>query len=66
MSVRRKKWKNRSRPLESEEAGAVDGSPHEMDALSSLVSHEMRTAVKLDVPLVVDVGMGPNWLETKR
>jgi len=26
----------------------------------------MTTAVALDVPLVVDIGTGPNWLETKR
>jgi len=30
------------------------------------VNHEMTTAVHLDVPLVVDIGTGPNWLETKR
>jgi DNA polymerase I-like protein with 3'-5' exonuclease and polymerase domains len=29
------------------------------------VVHEMTTAVTLDVPLVVDVGTGVNWLETK-
>ncbi len=40
--------------------------PDEVEALRSLVVHEMTTAVALDVPLLVDVGEGPNWLETKR
>ena len=39
--------------------------PDELKALQALVVHEMTTAVKLDVPLVVDVGTGVNWLETK-
>jgi DNA polymerase-1 len=39
--------------------------PDELEAMKMLVMHEMTTAVKLDVPLVVDVGVGPNWLETK-
>ena len=39
--------------------------PDELEAMNALVIHEMTTAVKLDVPLVVDVGVGPNWLETK-
>lgn len=37
----------------------------EISALQTLVVHEMTTAVSLDVPLVVDVGTGENWLETK-
>ncbi|MGH7656338.1 MAG: DNA polymerase I [Gemmatimonadaceae bacterium] len=37
----------------------------ELDELQALVVHEMTTAVKLEVPLVVDVGTGVNWLETK-
>lgn len=40
--------------------------PDELDVLRALVNHEMTTAVQLDVPLVVDIGTGPNWLETKR
>lgn len=39
--------------------------PDELDAITRLVVHEMTTAVLLDVPLVVDTGTGPNWLETK-
>ncbi len=37
----------------------------ELSELQGLVVHEMTTAVTLDVPLVVDVGTGANWLETK-
>jgi DNA polymerase-1 len=39
--------------------------PAELAQAQALVTHEMTTAIALDVPLVVDVGTGPNWLETK-
>ncbi|MBA4071877.1 MAG: DNA polymerase I [Gemmatimonas sp.] len=39
--------------------------PGEIDALRVLVKREMTTAVVLDVPLVVDVGIGDNWLDCK-
>jgi DNA polymerase-1 len=37
----------------------------ELDALSVLVKHEMEHAAALSVPLVVDLGIGDNWLSTK-
>ncbi|MGH7677812.1 MAG: DNA polymerase I [Gemmatimonadaceae bacterium] len=37
----------------------------EVAALTSLVRAEMEGAANLAVPLVVDIGVGPNWLETK-
>ena len=41
-------------------------APHdELEALDVLVRHEMEHAAELDVPLVVDIGTGANWLETK-
>jgi DNA polymerase-1 len=40
-------------------------SEHEVDALTQLVRAEMQGAATLTVPLIVDVGVGPNWLETK-
>jgi DNA polymerase-1 len=33
--------------------------------LVELVRHEMQNAMKLSVPLVVDVSVGQNWLETQ-
>ena len=38
----------------------------EVPTMRELVSREMTTAVKLDVPLVVDIGSGANWLEAKQ
>ncbi len=37
----------------------------ELDVVTSLVRHEMEHAATLSVPLVVDVGSGKNWVETK-
>lgn len=39
--------------------------PEELKTLRELVRYEMENAAELSVPLVVDVGTGPNWLETK-
>ncbi|WP_366186463.1 DNA polymerase I [Flavobacterium ovatum] len=35
----------------------------ELEKIQPMIKHEMETAFKLDVPLVVDLGMGKNWLE---
>jgi DNA polymerase-1 len=37
----------------------------EIDAIKTLVKREMESAAELSVPLVVDIGVGANWLETK-
>jgi DNA polymerase-1 len=37
----------------------------EIDAARGLVGEEMENAAELSVPLVVDLGVGKNWLETK-
>jgi len=39
--------------------------PGEIDEVRQLVRYEMENAAELSVPLVVDMGMGANWLETK-
>ena len=42
-----------------------ESPPGEERALRELIEREMTTAVKLDVPLVVDIGTGSNWLQAK-
>jgi DNA polymerase-1 len=37
----------------------------ELEPVQELVKHEMENAAQLSVPLVVDLGVGDNWLETK-
>ena len=37
----------------------------EADAVTDIARTEMEVALKLDVPLKVDIGMGANWLEAK-
>jgi DNA polymerase I len=39
--------------------------PEELDIVRELVKQEMEHAAELTVPLVVDLGVGKNWLETK-
>lgn len=40
-----------------------DAHKPELDELKSLVSEKMVNAVNLEVPMVVDMGVGKNWLE---
>jgi DNA polymerase-1 len=35
----------------------------EIEPLSALVRQEMESAIELSVPIKVDIGVGPNWLE---
>jgi DNA polymerase-1 len=42
-----------------------EAPPNEIDDLKKLVRHQMENAAQLSVPLVVDIGTGSNWLETK-
>jgi DNA polymerase-1 len=39
--------------------------PEEVDRISNLVKREMEGVRELKVPLVVDVGVGPNWRDAK-
>ncbi|MEO8879550.1 MAG: DNA polymerase I [Gemmatimonadaceae bacterium] len=43
-----------------------EAPPSEVEYISSLVQQEMQEAAQLSVPLVVDLGIGSNWLETKQ
>jgi DNA polymerase-1 len=40
-----------------------DAYKDELDELQALVSEKMVQAVNLEVPMVVDMGVGKNWLE---
>lgn len=40
-----------------------EAPPEELQDLKALVKERMAGALKLDVPLVVDVGVGDNWLD---
>jgi DNA polymerase I len=42
-----------------------ESPPAELEELKALVKHEMEHAATLSVPLVVDLGVGNNWLTTK-
>ena len=42
-----------------------EGPAEEAEAACQLVVREMVEALELDPPLVVDAGIGPNWLEAK-
>jgi DNA polymerase-1 len=37
----------------------------EVEAVTNVVKHEMEHAATLTVPLIVDVGTGKNWVDTK-
>ena len=42
-----------------------EAPPHEAEAVAELARAEMEGVRKLDVPLVVDVGIGDNWRDAK-
>jgi DNA polymerase-1 len=42
-----------------------EAPPHEIDVLSQLVRAQMENVTPLRVPLVVDIGTGPDWLKAK-
>ena len=35
----------------------------ELETVKEMVKYEMENAIKLDVPIKVDLGVGKNWLE---
>jgi DNA polymerase-1 len=42
-----------------------EAPPDEISRIQALVREEMENAAELSVPLVVDIGVGANWLDTK-
>jgi DNA polymerase-1 len=43
----------------------IEAAEDEVGAASAVVRQGMEEAARLRVPLVVDVGVGPNWLDAK-
>jgi DNA polymerase-1 len=37
----------------------------EIDTVSAVIKREMEAAATLDVPLVVELGVGENWMDAK-
>jgi DNA polymerase-1 len=42
-----------------------EAPPEDAAAVAALVKREMEQVYELDVPLVVDVGIGDNWRDAK-
>jgi DNA polymerase-1 len=42
-----------------------DVLPEEADELRTLVQHEMEHVAEFSVPIVAEVGLGPNWRDIK-
>ncbi|MGI8746237.1 MAG: DNA polymerase I [Bryobacteraceae bacterium] len=42
-----------------------EAPPEEAEDLARVVKHEMQSVYRLDVPLVVDAGIGENWRDAK-
>ena len=43
----------------------LEAAPEALDQVLQLTRETMEHAVKLAVPLVVETGVGPNWMEAK-
>ena len=56
------KWKSKML-LQVHDELLFDAHIDEIDQLKSLVKSQMEQAFNLEVPLIVDIGVGENWLE---
>ena len=55
--------KNSKMILQVHDELVFDVPKYEIDEIKILIKEEMENAFKLGVPLVVDIGIGSNWLE---
>ncbi len=55
-------WKSKML-LQVHDELVFDVHNNELEKIKPMIQHEMENAFKLDVPLVVDMGEGNNWLE---
>ena len=60
--LQNEKWKSKML-LQVHDELVFDVPKEEVNALSEMVKSEMENAFEINVPLVVDVGVGNNWLE---
>ncbi len=60
--LREENWRSRM-IMQVHDELVFEAPPAEVDELTVMVRKEMAEVVKLRVPLVVDVGVGENWLE---
>ena len=60
--LKNENWKSKML-LQVHDELVFDVPKTEVETLKSMVKTEMENAFKLDVPLVVDIGIGSNWLE---
>jgi DNA polymerase-1 len=63
-TLRREKLKARM-ILQVHDELVFDVPKKEVKATSEVVKAAMENAVKIDVPLVVEVGVGENWMDAK-
>jgi DNA polymerase-1 len=60
--LKNKKWKSKML-LQVHDELVFDVHKTELNALKIMVKTKMENAFIIDVPLVVDIGVGTNWLE---
>jgi DNA polymerase-1 len=60
--LRQEEWRSRM-IMQVHDELVFEAPPDEVEELSLMVEREMTRVVELKVPLVVDIGVGKNWLE---